>query len=343
MKYISVAVPCYNSEAYMRHCIDTLLSAKDDIEIIIVNDGSKDSTASIADEYAEKFPESVKVIHQENGGHGEGVNQGVANAEGLYFKVVDSDDWVNEEALAKLIAKIKEHHSADTLPDIYFCNYVYEHVSDGTTFTMKYDNAFPEDKLITWDDMRSFTPTQCLMMHSVFFRTEFLKKIYVPLPKHTFFVDNLYMYRPLPYAKSLYYMNLDLYRYFIGRDDQSVNEKMIIKRIDQQMYVTSLMVDAHRLEDVKKISKKLYKYMMHNMGIMMLINASFCFLSKDKKKIKSFFDSWDEIRKKDPYLYKRLKYTTNAIYTVLPGSFGAFGRFIFTSGYKIVKKIVKFG
>ena len=98
MKLLSIAIPCYNSENYMRKCVESLLVGGEDVEIIIVDDGSvKDRTAEIADEYAEKYPGIVKAVHQENGGHGAAVNAGIENATGLYFKVVDSDDWVKEE------------------------------------------------------------------------------------------------------------------------------------------------------------------------------------------------------------------------------------------------------
>jgi Glycosyl transferase family 2. len=103
MKLLTAAVPCYNSAAYMRRAIDSLLSGGDCMEIIIVNDGSTDDTEKIALEYQEKYPNIVRVISQENGGHGEAVNTGLANATGLYFKVLDSDDWVNEEALKQVI------------------------------------------------------------------------------------------------------------------------------------------------------------------------------------------------------------------------------------------------
>ena len=97
-KLITFAVPCYNSAAYMRHCIETLLSAGEQAEIILVDDGSvKDETPAICDEYAAKYPTIVKAIHQENGGHGEGVNQGIRNATGLYYKVVDSDDTLSPD------------------------------------------------------------------------------------------------------------------------------------------------------------------------------------------------------------------------------------------------------
>ena len=108
MKLITFTVPCYNSAAYMDRCIETLLPAGEDAEIILVDDGSKDDTGKIADAYAEKYPTMVRVIHQENGGHGEGVNQGIRNASGLYFKVVDSDDWLDGDALQKVMEKLRE-------------------------------------------------------------------------------------------------------------------------------------------------------------------------------------------------------------------------------------------
>ena len=107
MKYISFLVPCYNSQDYMEKCIESLLIGKDDVEIIIVDDGSKDNTGKIADRYAKKYPDTVKVVHQPNGGHGEGINTGLKVATGKYFKVVDSDDWVGEKAYKTLLKKIK--------------------------------------------------------------------------------------------------------------------------------------------------------------------------------------------------------------------------------------------
>ena len=104
MKILSVAIPCYNSEAYMEKCIKSLLKGGEDIEILIVDDGStKDRTPQIADQYAAKYPGIVKAVHQENGGHGEAVNAGLRNAAGVYSKVVASDDWVNPKAWLRII------------------------------------------------------------------------------------------------------------------------------------------------------------------------------------------------------------------------------------------------
>ena len=117
MKLITFTVPCYNSAAYMDRCVETLLPAGEEAEIILVDDGSKDDTGKIADAYAEKYPNIVKVIHQENGGHGEGVNQGIRNASGMYFKVVDSDDWLDAEALQKVMQTLRGFAATLTEPE----------------------------------------------------------------------------------------------------------------------------------------------------------------------------------------------------------------------------------
>ena len=125
MKLLSVAIPCYNSEAYMSKCINSLLIGGEEVEIIIVDDGSSDCTAEIADDYAEKYPTIVKAIHQENGGHGQAVNTGIKNATGLYFKVVDSDDWVNQDAYYEILKTLYDltRHAVQTLfpdkPDLW--------------------------------------------------------------------------------------------------------------------------------------------------------------------------------------------------------------------------------
>ena len=128
MKYITFVVPCYNSAAYRRHCIDTLLPGGEDVEILIVNDGSTDGTYQIANEYREKYPTIVRAIHKENGGHGSGVNIGIEQAQGVYLKVVDSDDWVDDKAYKEYLSCIKEHVDNGDKIDLFFTNYVYENV-----------------------------------------------------------------------------------------------------------------------------------------------------------------------------------------------------------------------
>ena len=126
MKLLSIAIPCYNSQSYMRKCVESLLPGGEYVEIIIVNDGSKDETATIAEEYAVRYPSIVKTVHQENGGHGEAVNAGLRNATGLYFKVLDSDDWVDAEAYQSIIKNLKELVHSGEMVDMFLSNFVYE-------------------------------------------------------------------------------------------------------------------------------------------------------------------------------------------------------------------------
>lgn len=154
MKLLSIAIPCYNSQSYMRKCVESLLPGGDDVEIIIVNDGSKDETALIAEEYAERYPGIVKTIHQENGGHGEAVNAGLRHATGLYFKVVDSDDWVELNAYQTILENLKELVQSGEMVDMFLSNFVYEKEGKKHKKIMHYRNVFPQNKVLSWDDMR---------------------------------------------------------------------------------------------------------------------------------------------------------------------------------------------
>ena len=122
MKYISFAIPCYNSEAYMAQAIESILPGGEDVEILIVNDGSKDRTAEIGKEYEEKYPGIVKLINKENGGHGDAVNAGLAHASGKYFKVVDSDDWVDRISLMKILNVLKNVEEEEQEVDMLMAN-----------------------------------------------------------------------------------------------------------------------------------------------------------------------------------------------------------------------------
>ena len=107
MKLLTVTIPSYNSEDYMENAVKSLLGSRDDVEIIIVDDGSTDRTGAIGDALEEEYPDVIRCIHQENGGHGEAVNTGIRYATGQYFKVLDSDDWFDPDALKQVIRTLK--------------------------------------------------------------------------------------------------------------------------------------------------------------------------------------------------------------------------------------------
>ena len=181
MKILSIAVPCYNSEAYMEKCIDSLLVGGEEVEILIVDDGSKDGTTEIADRYQEKYPTIVKAIHQENKGHGGAVNTGVENATGLYFKVVDSDDWVNPEAYQKILNVLAEVVRGPKTLDLLISNYVYEKEGAKRKRVMRYAKSLPEGRFFGWDEAKALGKTHYLLMHSMIYRTELLRECIISM------------------------------------------------------------------------------------------------------------------------------------------------------------------
>lgn len=337
MKLITFAVPCYNSESYMRHCVDSLLEGGEEVEILIVDDGSKDGTAQIADEYASKYPTIVRAIHQENGGHGEAVNTGLLNATGYYYKVVDSDDWVNKAAYQDILEVLRKMVRENISLDMLLSNFVYEKQGARRKKVMSYRNMFPQDEVITWEDMRFLKKSQYILMHSVIYRTELLRECGLKLPKHTFYVDNIFVYQPLPYVKTIYYLDVNFYRYFIGRGDQSVNEKVMIGRIDQQIRVTHIMLETYNVWKIE--NKKLRKYMMNYLDIMMMVSSILLIRSGTDENFKKKQELWKYLKNLDRKLYRKLRYSIMGRSSNLPGRGG---RKVSIMAYQIVRKFYGF-
>lgn len=337
MKLISFAIPCYNSAAYMEKCIKSILTGGEDVEIIIVNDGStKDNTAEIADKYAAKYPTIIKAVHQENGGHGQAVNTGLANASGKFFKVVDSDDWVDVKSLKRIIATLKGFIDGEE-PDMVIANYVYEKVGAKRKKVVHYENVFPVEQMFGWDDIGKFKVDQYILMHSVIYKTQVLKDSGVILPKHTFYVDNVFVFEPLPFVEKMYYIDANFYRYFIGRDDQSVNESVMIKRIDQQIHVTKRMVDYFVDNEID--NKKRRMYMRNYLRIMMEVSSIFLIISGTKEDLEKKKELWNYVKEKDIEVYKMLRNSVLGFSVNIPTPLG---RQISKTGYKVMNKLIGF-
>lgn len=333
MKLLSIAIPCYNSEAYMEKCVDSLLVGGEDVEILIVDDGSSDRTAEIADAYAEKYPTIIKAIHQENGGHGEAVNAGIRNAQGLYFKVVDSDDWVNKEAYEKILRTLEELIRGPKTVDLLISNFVYEKQGASRKKVMQYRRCFPVEEIFGWNEVGHMPKGKYLLMHSMIYRTELLHDCGLQLPKHTFYVDNLFAFEPLPYVENLYYLDVNFYRYFIGRDDQSVNEQVMIRRIDQQIRVNKLMVDAYN--KCNFTNKRMRTYMFNYLDIITTISSIMLIRSGTEEALQKKKDLMEYIRSQNRALYSKLRHSLLGRVVNLPGKSG---RKMSVAAYKICQK-----
>jgi len=341
-KLVTFAIPCYNSAAYMDTCIQSILdgaAGAKDIEIIIVDDGStKDDTPVKADEWALRVPDVISVVHQENGGHGMAVLAGLNAATGTFFKVVDSDDWLSDTAMVRFLDEIRASEAAGEEVDLFISNYVYEHTADKTEHAVTYGHILPEGKVFGWSEVGHFLMTQNLLMHSLCYRTSKLRDGGVPMPAHTFYVDNIYAWVPLPRCQRLRYVNVDLYRYYIGRVDQSVNEKVMAGRIDQQRRITRIMMESYHLYDDIKIPA-LRSYMVDYFVIMMAICTVFSKLSEQPDAMDELKRLWQDLHDYDRRLWRRCRLGVVGLGTNLPGKSG----FKVTYGlYKLVNKLVKF-
>ena len=337
MKLLSIAIPCYNSQDYMENCIESLLVGGEEVEILVIDDGSSDRTAEIADAYARKYPTIVKVIHQENGGHGEAVNSGIRNATGLYFKVVDSDDWVNKEAYVQILKTLYELLRGPQTVDLLISNFVYEKQGATRKKIMQYRKCLPQDRIFGWEEVKHMPKGKYLLMHSMIYRTKLLHECNLELPKHTFYVDNLFAFEPLPYVKNMYYLDVNFYRYFIGRDDQSVNEKVMIKRIDQQIRVNKLMIDY--LGEQKGLSKYLRKYMISYLTIIMTVSSVMMMRSGTEENLEKKNDLWRYLKQEDAADYFRIRH---GIFGTVMSSKSKPGQKIAVYAYKVAQKLYGF-
>ncbi len=306
MKLLTITVPCYNSEGYMRNCVESLLAGGDKVEILIVDDGStKDRTPEIADELEAAHPGIVRAIHQENRGHGGAVMTGIRNATGIYFKVVDSDDWVDQDAYRRVLETLEAFAEGNRNVDMLVSNYVYEKQGAKHKKVVQYRKSLPAGKVLTWKQTKPFPKGHYLLMHALIYRTELLRESGLDLPLHTFYVDNLYAYVPMRLVKKLYYLDVDFYRYYIGREDQSVNEKIMISRIDQQLLVNRRMMTDVDLEQVEEPS--LRAYLFNYFEIITAISSILCIRSGSKENIEKKNALWDDIKAHSPKIYRKLK------------------------------------
>ncbi len=338
MKLLSVAIPCYNSASYMHNAIESCLVLGDDVEIIVVDDGStKDNTLEIGKKYEVEYPNIVKCIHQENGGHGQAVNTGLANATGIYFKVLDSDDWFDSDALIKVANELKALQKYGKYVDMFIANYVYDKPSENKQTPIRYTNVLPRNEIFTWEQVKRFYPHQNLLMHSVIYRTQVLRDCNLQLPKHTFYVDNIFVYQPLPMVKTMYYADINLYHYFIGREDQSVNEKIMISRIDQQLRVNKLMIDCCDLTKLK--SKKLVRYMVKYLTMITAVSTVLCIKSGTEENLAKKDELWNYLRDRNGEMYRMVKNSAMGITMQLDGKVG---RKMIVTMYTLANKIFAF-
>lgn len=320
MKILSIVIPTYNVEKYLRRCLDSLVydeSILEDIELLIVNDGSKDSSLEIALEYERKYPKTIRVIDKENGGHGSTINVGLKEATGKYFRVIDSDDWVNIDEFSDYISTLKKCNE-----DIVLTDFNKELLYSGEVQTFTYKNLEYNKKYNLNKMDYSILEDSYFYMATSTIKTEKLRKAKLHLDEKTFYVDMEFIMLPYLEMDSMIYLDYNIYRYFIGRPEQSVNIQSFVRnRAHHEKVVRRI------LEFYKKIPKKEVKREYIRKIILQLLNTHYIIYckaklnnKKDIKEIREFdkflkknhHDLYDELSKEQRYIKYNRK--TNFIF-----------------------------
>ena len=217
-------------------------------------------------------------------------------------------------------------------------NYTYENVEENKQHTIRYTGKLPEDRIFSWQEIGHFRPDQNILMHSVIFRTRMLRDCGISLPEHCFYVDNIFVYEPLPHVRTLYYLNVDFYRYLIGRCDQSVNESVFIRQVDQQVKITYHMLGAVNPMQIS-CPKRLRNYLLHYLSMMIIVTSVFLVLSRTPENEEKRRRLWQDIRDKDERLYKQLHYRTLCGLSDMPI---IRRRQVLGTSYRLARKIYRF-
>lgn len=298
-KILTISIAAYNAEKDITRCLDSLIATgiMEKLDVVIVNDGSTDQTAEIANSYVEKYVDSICLINKRNGGHGSTINASIEVAKGKYYKILDSDDWVESLNLKKLVNFLEENDIDMVLNPYHEISYSDHSIRK----LVKYE----KEKLIYNKkyDISALNDNHVLFMHSLTFKTDIMKKMGSIIDEHCFYVDMEYCIFPMLYVKSFACLDFPVYQYLLGSQTQSMNMQNMIKRRDQHMKVTRRLIDFYYKNEnlfdnnVKKIIRTRIKYAIYQQYKIFynMTGKEAIFETKD-------FDSW--LKNKDLDFYK---------------------------------------
>lgn len=303
MKILSFIIPAYNSEGFLDKCVSSMLAPEllDKLEILIVNDGSTDTTAAVAEKYCIQYPGTVRLISQENKGHGGALNTGCAAARGKYLKVVDADDWVETQTLPILIAKLEHCDS-----DVVLTHYHTVDVSTGEvkcwrSYPAEFSRSYTLDEIVNhWRDFE-----RSLTFHGITYRTDFYQELGIQLSEHVSYEDQEYVAFPCCHAKSITPFDFFLYNYRIGDANQGVSGANQVKRIGHTEAVIWRIT-----EEYKKIPEAIGKdyVTMKLQGLLLSYLTTVLLAHPDKKEGRRLAEQrMIECKTKTPAVYGLVK------------------------------------
>lgn len=303
-KTISFIIPSYNVEKYLEKCLSSFICPEimDDMDVIIVNDGSTDSTHEIAQSYVDRYPKTFRLVDQENGGHGAALNTGTRLASGRYFKAVDSDDWVVTENLPAFISKLKACDADVVLTP-------YHQVESGTgtksawkMFIDEYERNYSFSEIMnTW---KAFD--RCFTFHGICYRTDFYQQYRYELPGKIFYEDHEYTTIPCSHAKSIYPIDIYIYQYLIGDPRQSVAADNRVKRMGHIKKVTEDLLNYYDEHGAEVSESAKHFFLMKTEDVILSYYMAGCILDPQKKRGRRCSETFSQmIKSKNEDLYQK--------------------------------------
>lgn len=309
MKSLSIIVPIYNMEKYIDRCVQSILGSSylDDIEILLINDGSKDNSQQIMDDYYKKYPSVIKVFHKENGGHGSVINFGIEKATGKYLKVLDSDDYFDTYNLNELMAFIKKNDDVDLIITSYYKEFQANRLKQA--LNIEVNQKLPFEKLYgIFSGVEKKQFINYVPMAMVTYKTKILKNCNKRLMEKTYYVDTEFNVYYINEVDTFIYLDFPIYNYCIGRENQSISSQSFVKNYEDHLRVVgSILAYYNAYEFKSEIHKKITEIM-----IVRLLNTQYAIYgfhlkkgydrSHQEKMIA--FDQW--LKEKNGYLYDKM-------------------------------------
>jgi glycosyltransferases involved in cell wall biogenesis len=320
-KILTITIPSYNVEAYIAAALDTMVTINnlDLLEILVVNDGSKDNTVAVAQQYVDKYPNSVRILDKENGGHGSTINAGIREATGKYFKVVDGDDWVDSVALQNLLDFLKDH-DADLI--INPCNRVFMYDNQRKKLLVELSPETKYGEVISYEDALKYMG-ELQQMHMTTYRTAILKENNIKISEKMFYVDNEYKIYPSIYLKTAIILKDVLYQYRLGREGQSVAPESLIKNrfMLEQVTLNCLTFFSQKNQQMLSILRGAINLRLNKM---IHLRTQTAFLQENSQQAKTELKAFlNKVKKTNPDFYNNI--STKLVNLLKFFGFGFFG------------------
>lgn len=242
---LTVLIPTYNTQDYLARAVDSLLhdSINGKVQILIVNDGSTDDSLSVARHYESTYP-FVQVIDKPNGGYGSTLNAGIPQAQGRYFRILDSDDWYETEAFVPFVQRL-EQETTDLVLTRGYLDKVYQQ-------TCEPDCIYSDDSFIEYGRTYTFSDFdfhgKFFRMGHMTYRTDILRQVKESYSEKLFYVDTEFLFFPMAYVESFVFYDLSIYHYFLGRPGQSMSQEVRQRNASHLCQVSEALLTFYQRE-----------------------------------------------------------------------------------------------